>query len=188
MLFLCATILIAIWWSGEFPNQHLDPENAYGEPFDRRASNRAQLCRKRRRSSARRTITSIALDLDPDLKGQADEELAEAQEMNFKHESIFIGDVQAVETYYLERFLWIQQLACKLIALDWIKRIEPRKMSIYPYNGHPRQLAGQKQAEVEGSGEIDREVTKAPWWPLQDCPYETPTHQGRNGTYWRCSR
>jgi|SRR3569833_1184438 len=49
--------------------------------------------------------------------------------------SIQIGDDKAVWDIYDQRFRNLQQSACKLIAKAWVKLIEPKKQSNYPYTG-----------------------------------------------------
>ncbi|KAI0390253.1 hypothetical protein F5Y17DRAFT_471974 [Xylariaceae sp. FL0594] len=46
---------------------------------------------------------------------------------------IEIGDDKAVYAFYDERLRLCQQSACKTIAKAWVKALEPRKQSKYPY-------------------------------------------------------
>ncbi|KAL6401203.1 hypothetical protein AUP68_16932 [Ilyonectria robusta] len=48
---------------------------------------------------------------------------------------IKIGESQDVWNFYEQRFTNCQQAACKLIAKAWVKAIEPKKQSTYPYTG-----------------------------------------------------
>lgn len=62
-----------------------------------------------------------------------------------KRYALRIGDSQAVYRYYEEQFKQLQQTACKLMAKAWVKVIEPKKQSTYPYTGN--------------------EQKAPPWWP-----------------------
>ncbi|KAH7326383.1 hypothetical protein B0I35DRAFT_133440 [Stachybotrys elegans] len=59
---------------------------------------------------------------------------------------VAISDSAACRQFYEQRFKNIQQNACKLIAKQWVKAIEPRKQTKYPYK------------------EMDKSAP--PWWPL----------------------
>jgi Protein of unknown function (DUF2841) len=79
---------------------------------------------------------------------------------------IKIGDSEEVWKFYQQRFRGVQQTACKLIAKHWIKAIEPKKQSRYPYTG----------------GEAP------PWWPKpwgsardEVVTHKEPDHQKKNG-------
>ncbi|KAF8244764.1 hypothetical protein K440DRAFT_6127 [Wilcoxina mikolae CBS 423.85] len=47
---------------------------------------------------------------------------------------LIIGDEDAVTTFYMTRLRQMQQLMCKVVAKAWIKVIEPKKQSNFPYN------------------------------------------------------
>lgn len=48
-----------------------------------------------------------------------------------------IGDTPEVTKFYEGRFRDIQQFACKTIAKTFIKVVEPRKQTNFPYTGGP---------------------------------------------------
>ncbi|ODA79525.1 hypothetical protein RJ55_05118 [Drechmeria coniospora] len=58
-----------------------------------------------------------------------------------------IIDSPSLYSFYKKQFDSCQQVACKLIAKAWVKVIEPRKQSTYPYTGN--------------------EDTAPEWWPTQ---------------------
>lgn len=47
---------------------------------------------------------------------------------------LMIGDVEAITAFFETRFRQMQQLTCKVVAKAWIKVIEPKKQSNFPYN------------------------------------------------------
>lgn len=51
-----------------------------------------------------------------------------------EYKPLVIGDTRAVETFYQTRLRQMQQLMCKVVAKAWIKVIEPKKQSNFPYN------------------------------------------------------
>jgi hypothetical protein len=44
-----------------------------------------------------------------------------------------IGDTEEVSKFYAQRFKDLQQSACKVIAKAFVKAIEPKKQTNYPY-------------------------------------------------------
>lgn len=58
---------------------------------------------------------------------------------------IAIGDTETVKNFYHQRFRDLQQSACKYIAKAFVKLVEPRKQTSFPYTG------GNERAP--------------PWWP-----------------------
>lgn len=86
-------------------------------------------------------------------------------------ECIKIGDSVALDEYYRQRFLDIQQLSCKVIAKAWIRVIEPKKQTNHPYNGG-KQISDAKP---------DPEKTKPDWWPA-DVRHREPDHVRKPGT------
>jgi hypothetical protein len=56
-----------------------------------------------------------------------------------------IGDEHEVEEFYKARFRDMQQSACKVVGNAWVRLIEPRKQTHYPY--------------TKGN------ISAPPWWP-----------------------
>lgn len=68
-----------------------------------------------------------------------------------------------LDEYYENRFTQMQQLNCKEIAKAWIKAVEPKKQSQYPYN-----------SKHTNKGK------RPPWWP-HECAYVEPDHLKKPG-------
>jgi Protein of unknown function (DUF2841) len=77
-----------------------------------------------------------------------------------------IGNEEEVTTFLETRFRQLQQLCCKIVAKQWIKVIEPKKQTRYPYNRG--------------------EESKPEWWP-GDVRHKEPDHLMKPGTPKRCS-
>ncbi|ORY87894.1 hypothetical protein BCR37DRAFT_390402 [Protomyces lactucae-debilis] len=45
-----------------------------------------------------------------------------------------VGDAEEVTTFLEARFRQLQQLVCKIVAKSWIKVLEPKKQTRFPYN------------------------------------------------------
>ena len=75
--------------------------------------------------------------------------------------SVTLGNV---EKYYESRFNTAQQSACKLIAKNWIKIIEPKKQVKFPYNGG--------------------DASKPAWWPAT-VKHKEPDHLNKQGMWFR---
>ncbi|KZF22612.1 hypothetical protein L228DRAFT_129834 [Xylona heveae TC161] len=84
--------------------------------------------------------------VDSDSVGRSDEIMCE---------QIEVGDTKALDEYYDSRFKQFQQLNCKAVAKAWIKVIEPKKQTNWPYK--------------------DSETNGPPWWP-KDCRHREPDH------------
>jgi len=69
-----------------------------------------------------------------------------------------LTDTAKLNEYYENRFNQLQQLNCKEIAKAWIKAVEPKKQSQYPYN-----------SKHSNKGK------RPPWWP-NHCAYIEPDH------------
>lgn len=46
-----------------------------------------------------------------------------------------IGNEKRVWEFYIQRFGYVQQNACRLIAKAWVKAVAPKKQSSHPYTG-----------------------------------------------------
>jgi len=63
-----------------------------------------------------------------------------------KYQQLVIGDEEEVEKFYCQRFRDMQQSSCKVIGKAFVKLVEPKKQTHYPYT------KGEAQAPS--------------WWPL----------------------
>ncbi|CCG82389.1 Ydr124wp-like protein [Taphrina deformans PYCC 5710] len=74
---------------------------------------------------------------------------------NPEYRPLTIGDHEEVTGFLETRFRQLQQLVCKIVAKAWIKVIEPKKQTRYPYN--------------------KGEDSKPAWWP-EDVRHKEPDH------------
>lgn len=88
--------------------------------------------------------------------------LLDSSQQLAEYVSLRISDEEAVASFYLTRFRQMQQLMCKLIAKNWIKVIEPKKQTNYPYNRG--------------------DTSKPSWWP-KDVRHKEPDHLMKPGTF-----
>ena len=86
---------------------------------------------------------------------------------NLKTIQLRLDDSEACHDYFKFCFQTIQQIDCRFIAKRWIKRIEPKKQVLHPYNGGR-------------SSPKDPERTKPDWWP-SDIIHKEPDHINREG-------
>ncbi|EXJ83851.1 hypothetical protein A1O1_07479 [Capronia coronata CBS 617.96] len=80
---------------------------------------------------------------------------------------IRVDDREKLEQWFEQAFLTLQQVACRLVAKIWIKKIHPKKQSTHPYNG------GMPRGEP-----ADSNRTKPPYWP-KNVIHREPDHIGR---------
>lgn len=71
---------------------------------------------------------------------------------------------EEVVPYFAKRFAAVQQDTCKLVAKAWIKVIEPKKQSKFPYN--------------------KGENAKPKWWP-DGVPHRAPDHLSKERKWYR---
>lgn len=83
------------------------------------------------------------------------------------YQQLAIGDRDAVTTFYMTRLRQMQQLMCKVVAKAWIKVIEPKKQSNFPYNRG--------------------DESKPNWWPA-DVRHKEPDHLMKPGEFFRGPR
>jgi hypothetical protein len=111
-------------------------------------------------------------DAEADIGSDSDEEsyfAATNRKMSLK-----IDDAEGIKNlFYANRFKRMHQLPCKMIAKAWIKVIEPKKQAKFPYNGG-------KKAKQLGHTKPNGEVTRPPWWPLNQ-PHKEPDHIRKTG-------
>lgn len=77
-----------------------------------------------------------------------------------EYKPLTIGSAEEVTTFLETRFRQLQQLCCKIVAKAWIKVIEPKKQTRYPYNRG--------------------EESKPEWWP-GDVRHKEPDHLMKPG-------
>jgi len=79
------------------------------------------------------------------------------------YQELAIDDHDAVTTFYMTRLRQMQQLMCKVVAKAWIKVIEPKKQSNFPYNRG--------------------DESKPNWWPA-DVRHKEPDHLMKPGEFF----
>ncbi|KAI5790183.1 hypothetical protein EDC01DRAFT_616572 [Geopyxis carbonaria] len=72
-----------------------------------------------------------------------------------EYKPLHIYDNDAVTTFYMTRLRQMQQLMCKVVSKAWIKVIEPKKQSNFPYNRG--------------------DESKPSWWP-REVRHKEPDH------------
>lgn len=77
---------------------------------------------------------------------------------------IEVQETEAITAWMREAFAAVQQQACRLLAKEWIKVIQPKKQSTNPYNG--------KRAGMENPSP---ELTKPLYWP-PSVEHKEPDH------------
>jgi len=90
--------------------------------------------------------------------GQGPDMMSPASATEYK--PLVIGSAEEVTTFLETRFRQLQQLCCKIVAKAWIKVIEPKKQTRYPYNRG--------------------EESKPEWWP-NDVRHKEPDHLMKPG-------
>ncbi|KAI9766790.1 MAG: hypothetical protein M1840_006265 [Geoglossum simile] len=129
-------------------------------PFGRRGSILAKMNRreghglKRRRSSADFYSTSTAMERSPSDPGD-DSDSGAHDDTNPNTKILYLANTEVVDQFFETRFKQLQQLVCKVVAKAWIKVIEPKKQTNFPYN--------------KGNDK------KPPWWP-DDVKHKEPDH------------
>ncbi|EMR08537.1 hypothetical protein PNEG_03018 [Pneumocystis murina B123] len=110
---------------------------------------------------------SLSVEVDTDDKSN------EYVSGEVKYRSLVIGNTAEVIAFMESRFKQLQQSVCKIVAKAWIKVIEPKKQTRYPYN------RGDK--------------SKPSWWPV-NIRHKEPDHLMKSEriglllTMLRCSR
>ncbi|KAI9700373.1 MAG: hypothetical protein M1836_002388 [Candelina mexicana] len=65
-----------------------------------------------------------------------------------EYEPLVIGDTPKVDVFYRSLFAELQQTTCKIVCKSWIRVVEPKKQTNYPYSKHKVPLQD-----------------APPWWP-----------------------
>ena len=139
-----------------FPDQP-PPPSMLGETLPRlkkRALQTAKLDSKKRQRSI---VKSLQPQSSDSTSGESNEVTAQS---GVTYRPLRISDKDAVTTFFETRFRQMQQLTCKVVAKAWIKVIEPKKQSNYPYN----------------RGEEKKPV----WWP-EGARHKEPDHLMKPG-------
>ena len=104
---------------------------------------------------ARALVPALAPDPDLDVE---DNQVCDS----IKYTNVQIGCETAVTDAYTARLQLLQQLACKMVAKAWIKKIQPKKQTTHPY------CYGLKKAP--------------PWWPPK-VTHKEPDHIKKAGAW-----
>lgn len=80
--------------------------------------------------------------------------------LEFECEVVMIGDKKRIKEIYFLIFCEIQEKSLKIVLKIWIKAIQSKKQSLFPYNG--------------------KEKTKPGWWP-EGVPHTEPDHLLKSG-------
>ena len=132
---------------------------------------------KQRRSAPQVTpnlaVSKASLESTENESSENDEDI----ERGSQFRSIRIGDKVAVDDAYVSAFESAQQIPCKQIAKAWIKAIEPKKQSRFPYNG-----GDYKDLAIRLYGKKHQGFITTPgWWPPAGCPHTEPDHIKKEG-------
>ena len=129
----------------------------------------------------------------PTIKDESGTDTGNEEEPDDTDECIGVGiivediriddDAKILDTIDV-RLKQMNQNACKTIAKEWIKAIEPRKQSKHPYNG-----GASKAESISLYGDKNPgEFTKPPWWCStqgwktgEGCRHKEPDHQKKAG-------
>jgi Protein of unknown function (DUF2841) len=136
-------------------------------PFDRRESSLAKMNRreghglKRRRSSADFYGAPTAMERSSSDPGD-DSDSGAHDDTNPNTKILYLANTEVVDQFFETRFKQLQQLVCKVVAKAWIKVIEPKKQTNFPYN--------------KGNDK------KPPWWP-DDVKHKEPDHLMKPGEH-----
>lgn len=115
------------------------------------------LIKKRRRSSVNSKAAAVPVQRSDSTSGESN---AVTNPQGITYRPLLISDEEAVTTFFETRFRQMQQLTCKVVAKAWIKVIEPKKQSHFPYNRG--------------------EESKPSWWPA-GARHKEPDHLMKPG-------
>lgn len=92
--------------------------------------------------------------------------------------TIRIGNTVAVRKYFYDACEAMQQLAIKWILKMWIKAIEPKKQSTYPYSDKNRNV----RQKGQNGATLTQPPSKGapPWWPTK-VRFKEPDHLKKPG-------
>lgn len=139
-----------------YPPDHPPPPSIFGESPSR--------IRKRTlptvKSEPKRRRRSSAKPLPVQRSASNSGESNSVAQSGVTYRPLVISNVEAVTTFFETRFRQMQQLTCKVVAKAWIKVIEPKKQSNFPYNRG--------------------EESKPSWWPA-GARHKEPDHLMKPG-------
>lgn len=128
-------------------------------------------------------LDASAAELQPPLIQERDSQYsaASSQISSPKHNEIDYDNLRYIKIQsrdeilacYNAAFHSLQQTNCRLIAKAFIKAVEPKKQSRYPYNGGKKGPNGETR---------DPEKTKPSWWPA-GVTHREPDHLKKPGEY-----
>lgn len=87
-----------------------------------------------------------------------------------------MNDRERFTEVYNEILTKILQVSLKKVLKAWIKVIQPRKQSNFPYNGGKMNHIAIDQYGKDWEGEL----TKPPWWP-EHIRHKEPDHLHKQG-------
>ena len=131
---------------------------------------------------------------DPTIKNESDTDRGDEEEPDDTDEyvgaGIILEDIRIDDNVRISniidaRLKQMRQDSCKKIAKEWIKAVEPRKQTKYPYNG-----GSSKEQSVSLYGKTNPgEFTRPPWWCStqgwkegEGCRHKEPDHQKKAGS------
>lgn len=82
-----------------------------------------------------------------------------------QYEVVTVGDQTRIKDICDNILGHIQEATLKKILKEWIKKVHPKKQSLYPYNGGKAK---------------EPDKTKPPWWP-EDLRHKEPDHLKKLG-------
>ncbi|KAH0543665.1 hypothetical protein GP486_008559, partial [Trichoglossum hirsutum] len=88
---------------------------------------------KRRRSSAGFYGASTGMERSSSDAGD-DSDSGAHEDANPNTKILYLANTEVVDQFFETRFKQLQQLVCKVVAKAWIKVIEPKKQTNFPYN------------------------------------------------------
>ena len=87
-------------------------------------------------------------------------------------------DEEKFRQFYKLKFSQMHQNFCKKVVKEWIKQVQEKKQSIYPYNG------GKKARALNLCDAAAGDCTRPPWWPAPSlCAHKEPDHIEKDGTF-----
>ena len=131
---------------------------------------------------------------DPAIKDESDTDRGDEEEPDDTDEyvgaGIILEGIRIDDDVKIWNIIdaWLNQMRqdfCKKIAKEWIKAVEPRKQTKYPYNGGH----GKKEPASLNGENNPGESTRPPWWCStqgwkegEGCRHKEPDHQKKAGS------
>lgn len=139
-----------------------------------RVKKRVRICDKRTSKKRPRSMSASPSSADKDEDDVSDRD----PDVIKMIQRFRIDDEQALTAFYDEAFEQIQQTALKVILKAWIKVIQPKKQTDFPYiSSNPEARKGRK-----AKGKIYDEPRVPPWWPTdKGVRHKEPDHISKEG-------